>query len=204
MAARSSQLRALAVMAIALTAAACATTPSSTSPGASGVAPQGVGAELELCKGLTVANAPLVHGDRRIANFTPYTTVRGVSLLRAPVDACLSSGFGPRRGGAGRHHDGIDLYTGSPKTIRAAGDGKVTFMGALRGYGYTLVIDHGAGVETRYAHLSRFGDGMSRGARVRQGEPVGLTGATGNATAVHLHYEILIDGGAQNPLLVGR
>ncbi len=195
-------LRALAALMTALFIAACATTPSTT-PRATSSLPTGIGADLKLCPGLNVANAPSVHSGRNIANFTPYTNVRGVSLLRAPVDACFSSGFGPRRGGASRTHRGIDLYTGAPRTIRAAGDGTVTFMGVQSGYGYTLVINHGSGVETLYAHLSRFGDGLARGVRVRQGDPIGRTGETGNATAVHLHYEILIDGRAQNPLLVG-
>ncbi len=130
--------------------------------------------------------------------------MRGILLWRAPVNACVSSGFGPRNGGAGSFHHGVDLYTGRPSPVFAGGDGVIAAVKTLRGYGKTVFVDHGRGVETRYAHLSAYAPGVRRGARVRRGDLLGRTGDTGNATAVHLHYEILLDGQRHNPLTVGN
>ena len=109
-----------------------------------------------------------------------------------------------RRGGASSFHYGFDLYTGRPAPIYAGGDGVIEAAETMRGYGKTLLIRHGNGVETRYAHLSSYAPGISRGARVRMGDKIGVTGRTGNATAVHLHYEILVDGKRHNPLTIGK
>ncbi|MBB5520010.1 M23 family metallopeptidase [Amphiplicatus metriothermophilus] len=176
--------------------AGCATAPRP----AGGDFPQ----TLRLCPGGGIANAPPAHGDGRVRDFDPMIVARGVMLARAPVEGCLSSGYGPRRGGAGAFHKGVDLYTGRPRPVLAAGDGIVAEAGKRRGFGDTILIRHRNGVETRYAHLSGFAPGMRRGARVRAGDVIGRTGRTGNATAVHLHYEVLIDGKALNPLTVGR
>lgn len=130
--------------------------------------------------------------------------MRGKKLLRAPVAACVSSGFGPRRGGAGSFHHGVDLFTRGPSPVYAGGDGVIESVQTLRGYGKTVLITHGRGIKTRYAHLSEYARGLKSGARVSRGEMIGRTGRTGNATAIHLHYEILVDGRRQNPLTVGR
>lgn len=179
-------------------AAACATAPQQ------GAGDVGRLASLELCPGVVISNAPAADHARRLANYAPQTSVNGRALLRAPVEACVSSGFGPRRGGAGSFHHGLDLYTGRPAPVFAGGDGVVETVGALRAYGKTVLIDHGRGVKTRYAHLSAFVPGLKPGARVRLGQQIGRTGDTGNATAVHLHYEIIVDGRRHNPLTVGR
>ncbi|GAB4519547.1 MAG: hypothetical protein Kow00133_05300 [Amphiplicatus sp.] len=176
--------------------AGCATAPRP----AGGDFPQ----SLRLCPGGGIANAPPAHGDGRVRDFAPMIVARGVVLARAPVDGCLSSGYGPRRGGAGAFHKGVDLYTGRPRPVPAAGDGTVAEAGKQRGFGNTILIRHRNGVETRYAHLSSFAPGMRRGARVRAGDVIGQTGRTGNATAVHLHYEVLLDGRPHDPLALGR
>lgn len=193
------EVRLLAGAACCALAGACASAPSSPYGGPA----RGHGA-LELCPGVAISNAPVSDGGRRIANYTPQTSVNGATLLRAPVKACVSSGFGPRRGGAGSFHSGLDLYTGRPETVVAGGDGVIETAGPLRDYGKTVLIDHGRGVKTRYAHLSDYAPGLKPGMRVRQGQPIGRTGATGNATAVHLHYEIIVDGKRHNPLTIGR
>lgn len=159
---------------------------------------------LGLCAGMGVSNAPSTDGLNRIIGYTPYTEVSGVVLARAPVDACLSSGFGKRRGGASGFHEGIDLYTRTPRAIVAGGDGVVETVGSLSGYGRTVLIRHNARVATRYAHLSAYAKGLRQGDRVRAGALLGYTGDSGNATAVHLHYEIIVDGRPQNPIIVGR
>ncbi|MEZ5921587.1 MAG: M23 family metallopeptidase [Parvularculaceae bacterium] len=179
--------------------AACATTPSHRPDSEFHAA-----SSLYLCSGVGITNAPVADASRRIVSYTPAVTVRGVSLLRAPVTACVSSGFGPRRGGAGSFHDGVDLYTGSPHQVVASGDGEIAFAKRLSGYGLVIEIQHANGVTTRYAHLSSFAPGLRPGARVHAGDFIGETGRTGNATAVHLHYEIRISGRPQNPLTIGQ
>lgn len=159
---------------------------------------------LYLCQGMRVSNAPAVTGRSAVADFTPLIAIRAVRLLRAPVDACMSSGFGPRRGGAGSFHYGLDLFTGRPRAVGAGGDGVVAFAGSQRGYGRVVIVDHGDGVTTRYAHLSSLAPRLRRGDRLRQGEVLGATGDSGNATAIHLHYEIRVDGVAIDPLAAQR
>lgn len=149
---------------------------------------------------MRVSNAPKSDNRGVIRQFEAVQKIRGVNLYTAPVRACLSSGFGKRKGGAGRLHKGIDLFTREPRQIVAAGDGVISFVGNQRGYGRLIIIDHGSKVETRYAHLSMVANNIKKGATVRQGQPLGKTGRTGNATAIHLHYEILVDGKQRNPL----
>ncbi|NNE40892.1 MAG: M23 family metallopeptidase [Marinicaulis sp.] len=155
---------------------------------------------LQVCPGMHVSNAPGADANRRLVNYRPYSRVHGVTLATAPVDACLSSGFGPRRGGASSHHNGVDLYTRTPTPIYAAGDGRVNFAATMRGYGRVIEIAHSNRIKSRYAHLSSFAQNLRVGDRIREGDLIGFTGATGNATAVHLHYEILVDGRPRNPL----
>ena len=191
-------MRLVALTVIALSLVACATAPQPPSS-----APGGDRSDaLKLCPG-SVANAPAVDNSARVQGFDPIAQIGGVYLLRAPVDGCVSSGFGPRRGGAGSFHHGVDLFTRTPRTIVAGGDGVVEFMGSQRGYGRTIVIRHNARVKTRYAHLSSYAPKLREGARVARGEPIGRTGDTGNATAVHLHYEFIIRGRSVDPLTAG-
>lgn len=200
MVALSRSLR-LAFPALALALlAGCASAPPKGAR-ASGAFPQG----LSVCAG-GVSNAPAADASGRLAGFDQLIVVRGNMLARAPVEACLSSGYGPRRGagGAGSFHHGLDLYTGAPKPVLAGGDGVIETAGQQRDYGNIVVIRHGAGVETRYAHLSSFAPGLRKGARVSAGDVIGMTGRTGNATAVHLHYEVRIDGRTLDPLTHGR
>lgn len=199
MVAFSSQLR-LAVPALALAVlAGCASAPPKGQR-VSGAFPQ----SLAVCAGGGISNAPATDAHGRVAAFDQLIVIRGVMLARAPVEACVSSGYGARRGGAGRFHHGLDLYTGAPKPVLAGGDGVVETVGQQRAYGNVVVIRHGAGVETRYAHLSSFAPGLRKGARVSAGDVIGMTGRTGNATAVHLHYEVRIDSRAVDPLTYGR
>jgi murein DD-endopeptidase MepM/ murein hydrolase activator NlpD len=138
--------------------------------------------------------------------FTPHIRTAAGALMRNPTDgACLSSGYGPRRtaSGGGREHLGVDLANASGGFIRAAGPGRVTSAGWRGTYGLFVEIDHGRGVRTRYGHLSEIGPGLSVGTRVAGGAAIGRMGATGNATGVHLHYEVLVRGRHVDPLLYG-
>jgi murein DD-endopeptidase MepM/ murein hydrolase activator NlpD len=181
----------------------CTTAPPKPSPKVS-TAPATTHSALKVCAGMGVSNAPKATSDGRIINYEATTTVIGAKLMRAPVRGCLSSGFGPRHGGAGRLHKGVDLFTRTPGKIFAGGSGVVESVDTQRGYGRTILIRHNARVKTRYAHLSAYARGLSRGDKVRRGALIGYTGESGNATAIHLHYEVLIDGRPRNPMTVGR
>ena len=82
--------------------------------------------------------------------------------------------------------------------VRAAADGIVTFSGSNGGYGLLVRIDHGDGVETRYAHNSRLV--VKAGQRVKRGQIIAYSGNTGNSTGPHLHFEIRLRGVAYDPL----
>ena len=122
--------------------------------------------------------------------------------LVAPVThAILSDGFGHRWdpiNGRGARHDGIDLRAVRDSAIYAPSAGTVVLAGWDGAYGYTIEIDHGLGVTTRYSHLSRML--VSKGEIVAPREHIGVVGATGRATGTHLHYEIRLDGQPLNPM----
>lgn len=127
-------------------------------------------------------------------------------LLRTPVDgARISSGFGRRKHpilGYTKMHKGVDFAAPSGTPIYAAGDGRVEYLGRVRGYGKYIRINHGNGYSTAYAHMSRYARGLSKRDFVRQGQVIGYVGMTGRATGPHLHYEVLIKGQQVNPLTV--
>lgn len=145
---------------------------------------------VKLCA-INVSNAPLSNADGYVIAPGETASVNGVGLLVAPATgSCLSSGFGPR-GSAGRVHKGIDYYSRAGGDVMAAADGTVLEALYRDDYGYMVVIDHGRGVYTRYAHLQRFADGVVPGMQVAQGAvlgPVGNSGAYSNIR--HLHYEV--------------
>ncbi|MBL4619815.1 MAG: M23 family metallopeptidase [Marinicaulis sp.] len=177
---------------------ACATAPSSTPPS------RVFSATLHLCSGGHIDNAPAANKKKHILGFSSLTRVSGVTLARAPVQgACLSSGFGPRHNRPGTHA-GVDYSTKRPRAVYAAGDGVIEEMRTVNGYGKMFLIRHNNRVQTRYGHLSSYTSKLHVGHKVRQGDIIGRTGKTGNATGVILHYEILVRGRARNPLTVGE
>ena len=113
-----------------------------------------------------------------------------------PVDGVVVSGFGMRWG---RMHEGIDITASSGTPIRAAAAGTVIHSGWLGGYGNLVVVDHGNGLATAYAHASSILVGV--GQQVSQGETVSLVGSTGNSSGPHLHFEVRVNGVAVDPLL---
>jgi peptidoglycan hydrolase-like protein with peptidoglycan-binding domain len=131
---------------------------------------------------LTVAalRAPLPHSPLRLA-----------WPLRAPV----GSPFGPR--GAG-FHPGIDLTAPLGLPVGAARSGNVVYAAPADGYGNLVILAHGSGVRTFYAHLSSIT--VRLGQRVAAGAQIGLVGATGEATGPHLHFEVRVRGAAVDPL----
>ncbi|KZZ50898.1 MAG: peptidoglycan DD-metalloendopeptidase family protein [Saccharospirillaceae bacterium] len=132
-----------------------------------------------------------------------YYTPTGLSMrkefLRNPIDfARISSRFNLRRKhpvlNKIRAHRGTDYAAARGTPIKAAGDGKVTFAGRKGGFGNVVIIQHGSRYQTLYAHLSKFGRGVRKGRKVKQGKIIGYVGSTGLATGPHLHYEFRVDG----------
>jgi murein DD-endopeptidase MepM/ murein hydrolase activator NlpD len=118
---------------------------------------------------------------------------RGTGRLIWPARGYISSGFGMRWG---KLHKGIDIAGAG--SVRAADNGRVIFAGWDGDYGKSVVIDHGNGLQTRYAHMSSIS--VSVGDVVSQGKTIGIKGSTGHSTGVHLHFEVLKNGRVQNPL----
>ncbi len=125
------------------------------------------------------------------------------SFIRSPIQyARLSSRFGARRHpvlGTMRMHKGVDYAAPTGTPIMAAGAGRVVSSGWQGGYGNTVVLDHGKGYTTLYAHMSRTA-GLKRGQSVKQGQVIGYVGSTGLSTGPHLHYEFRVNGAHRNPL----
>ncbi len=117
-----------------------------------------------------------------------------------PVVGVLRSSFGRRSdpfSGEGAFHTGIDLQAPTGTPVYATGDGVVESAGWSGRYGKRVVIDHGKGLQTYYAHLSKFI--VLPGQEVRRGETIALSGSTGHATGPHLHYEVRVSGTPVNP-----
>lgn len=112
-----------------------------------------------------------------------------------PVSGTLTSNYGWRWG---RMHQGIDVAAGTGTPIAAAAAGTVIVAGWNGGYGNLVVVDHGNGISTAYAHQSAMS--VSVGQSVGQGTILGAVGSTGNSTGPHLHFEVRINGAATDPL----
>ncbi len=145
--------------------------------------------------------------DGQVADyFAPDGRSMRRAFLRAPLEFTrISSNFNPKR----RHpilntiraHKGVDYAASTGTVIKAAGDGRVTFVGTKGGYGRVVILEHGGGIQTLYGHMSRFA-GIRNGQRVRQGTTIGYVGSSGAATGPHLHYEYLVNGVHKNPRTV--
>lgn len=94
-------------------------------------------------------------------------------------------------------HRGLDIGAAHGTPVKAPSDGLVIFAGVDGGYGKVLVLDHGYGVKTRYAHLSEIA--VKAGDHIKRGERIGAIGNTGRSTGPHLHYEVRINGVPENP-----
>lgn len=117
-----------------------------------------------------------------------------------PVDGRLLSPFGGRSdpfSGEGAIHTGVDLMAATGTPVRVTADGIVAFADWSGRYGKLVMVEHGNGMQTYYAHLSEFD--VIPGQEIRRGETVGRSGGTGHATGPHLHYEVRLGGTPVNP-----
>ena len=141
-------------------------------------------ARINAAQSVPSATSLAVTGDT-----TPST-----SGLIWPVSGPVVSGFGWRWG---RMHEGVDIAVGSGTPIAAAASGVVIYAGWMGGYGNLIIIDHGGGLATAYAHQSSFAVG---GGPVSQGQTIGYVGCTGHCFGDHLHFEVRVNGAAVDPL----
>jgi murein DD-endopeptidase MepM/ murein hydrolase activator NlpD len=151
---------------------------------------------LEEVTALEAQSAELAAAIRNAQATSTGSGVPSAAGFIWPVNGTVVSGFGWRWG---RMHEGIDIAAPIGAPIWAAAAGSVIYAGWLGGYGNLVVVDHGNGLATAYAHASSIL--VSVGQSVSQGETVSLVGSTGNSSGPHLHFEVRVNGSAADPLL---
>ncbi|MEM9667791.1 MAG: M23 family metallopeptidase [Pseudomonadota bacterium] len=186
-------MRLVFVSAIAACCLAACVTPPPASPSYPTIASSGdfrPDRSMMICRGFRATNAPPSDARGRLSSYTPYVNYNNrVILALKPVNGgCLSSGFGPR--GRSRH-EGIDISAATGTPIYSGAKGVISEAQWRSGYGYQIVVDHGWGLYTRYAHMNDFAPGIRVGTPVDAGALIGYVGSSGNATGAHLHYEVL-------------
>jgi murein DD-endopeptidase MepM/ murein hydrolase activator NlpD len=123
---------------------------------------------------------------------TPRGAIKGGGNFQWPTSACISQYFWAR-------HPGIDLANSLGTSVVAADAGYVEFVGwDSTGYGNMILLNHGNGAVTRYAHLSAFA--VQAGQSVTKGQLIGRVGSSGRSTGPHLHFEIIVNGTHRNPI----
>jgi len=126
------------------------------------------------------------------------------ALMKTPLDgARISSNFGNRKHpilGYNKLHRGVDFAAPTGTPVYAAGNGVIEYANRNGGYGKYIRIRHNSSYKTAYAHLNSFKKGISKGTRVNQGQIIGYVGSTGRSTGPHLHYEVIYQGKAINPM----
>jgi murein DD-endopeptidase MepM/ murein hydrolase activator NlpD len=148
---------------------------------------------LHEVAGIQAANAQ-VTATIQSAGSMSYDATPSSSGLIWPVGGPVVSGYGMRWG---RMHMGIDIGAGYGTPIVASASGTVIFAGWMGGYGNFVIVDHGGGLSTAYAHLSSISVG---GGTVSQGQVLGYVGCTGHCFGPHLHFEVRVNGSAVDPL----
>lgn len=148
-----------------------------------------------------IAQADIARIEEEIRRKTSGGGGTNPGVLSWPVGGSVTSGFGWRThpiSGASKFHAGIDISAGSGTPISAAGSGTVIVASWYGGYGNTVVIDHGGGLTSLYAHQSSLA--VSNGQSVSKGQTIGYVGSTGYSTGPHLHFETRENGTPVNPL----
>jgi murein DD-endopeptidase MepM/ murein hydrolase activator NlpD len=141
--------------------------------------------------------------DEIIAAYSNFEERMAALPVIKPVQGSLISGFGYRNHPIykmSRMHEGVDFKGDTGDPIYATGDGTIAFASRYSGFGNFIRLDHGDGIESAYAHLSKFAQGIVPGKKVKRGDLIGYVGSTGLSAGPHLHYEIRIDGVPIDPL----
>ena len=171
-------------------------------------------ASVDIGNAADNATAPLDRGDEQFSRLfaqwealdggsptAPVATLPVSVPSRMPLsDASLTSSYGMRTHpvlGGRRRHNGVDLAAPTGTPVYATADGYVERANWFSSYGKYIQIDHGAEVETRFAHLSKIS--VNAGERVKKGQLIGYVGSTGRSTGPHLHYEVRIEGQPVDP-----
>ncbi len=142
-----------------------------------------------------------------VGYYTPDGKQMKKTFLRTPVRfSRISSKFTKRRWHPVlkrmRSHKGVDYAAPTGTPVKAAGAGKISFVGRKGGYGKAIFIKHEGSYTTVYGHLSRYAKGICKGKSIRQGQLIGYVGSTGLASGPHLHYEFRVNGKHKDPLKV--
>lgn len=153
--------------------------------------------ELEAKDGQALANQ--FAGDFFMAEISEFGVDEAAMPSLKPVTGRITSGFGwrGRSRRVSRFHKGLDIAAPRGTPILASADGKVAFSGRRGGYGNTVILDHGGGVQTLYAHNSHID--VREGDAIKQGQEISQVGTTGRSTGPHLHYEVRLNGRPVNP-----
>ncbi|MEL6506419.1 MAG: M23 family metallopeptidase [Pseudomonadota bacterium] len=175
---------------VTLNAAKGRVAPAPISPVEEILSANGLAPFLTLCKMKSISNAPPVDSHAHVKTYRQLVNYKGITMAMMPVrTACLSSGFGRRHG---KMHKGVDYFSKNGGTIFAAADGQIVEADYRDDYGFTVLLNHGDGVFTRYAHLAKFSEGVVVGAAVPIGFALGPMGQTaGFKIPKHLHFEVL-------------
>jgi murein DD-endopeptidase MepM/ murein hydrolase activator NlpD len=168
----------------------------------------------QITGAIDTAHASSASGDREFRELfaswksmdhTGIVTGQPIGRVSVPSgmpvqDATLTSNYGMRNHpilGGRRNHKGVDLAQPTGTPVYATADGVVSKAAPFSSYGNYIQIEHGGGLETRYAHLSGFA--VTEGEQVQKGQLIGYVGSTGRSTGPHLHYEIRVAGEAVDP-----
>ena len=136
---------------------------------------------------------------RRLGVLFLLFLITGCSVPRWPVEGRVTSAFGLRGRGLNLDvHRGIDISVPAGTEVRAMAPGEVSFAGTMSGYGLVVIVDHGQGVRTIYAHMSELK--VQTGQRLEGRNVIGLSGSSGRSTGPHLHFEIQRRGNAEDPV----
>jgi murein DD-endopeptidase MepM/ murein hydrolase activator NlpD len=171
---------------------------------ADGDAKPGSGDDADLLKQLDSLDRKVKVQEQEARALKSYFEDQQALLASAPsiwpVRGWVTSDFSVRLDpytGERVMHEGMDVATSMGTPVRAPADGTVVFAGQEGGYGHVLVLDHGYGLKTRYGHLQRID--VKVGEKVKRGQFVAAVGNTGRSTGPHLHYEVRVNGVADNP-----
>jgi murein DD-endopeptidase MepM/ murein hydrolase activator NlpD len=159
--------------------------------------PRALAAILDVDEGFAVR---IRHAADSLTDMRSLSDVADGLPFARPTQARTTSGFGVRFdpfNGRPALHQGQDFAAPLNTPIYATAPGVISFTGVRSGYGNTVEIDHGHGFKTRFAHLNSIA--VQPGQPIALGQRIGAMGTTGRSTGVHLHYEVWVDGRAQNP-----